>query len=175
MYWSNVLRNLDADAAHPSVAHPGHWNDPDALGPGLSGLTFNQAQAQLSMWAMLAAPLILGSDPRHLSAPYVGMLENRQVLAIDQDPLGHQGTLVRSKGSGQVWIRRLANGARAVTLLNRGAAPLNMGVSASQIGLRYRRWYTWHNAWAGNSWTDRGTFTVTVAGTSARVYTISGP
>jgi alpha-galactosidase len=175
MYWSNVLRNLDADAAHPSVARPGHWNDPDALGPGLRGLTFNQAQAQVSMWAMLAAPLILGSDPRALSTQYLAMLENRQVLAIDQDPLGRQGTLLRSQGSGQVWVRQLAGGVRAVALLNRGATPLKMGVSATQMGLRYRRWYSWHNVWAGNSWTDRGTWTVTVPGTSVRVYRISGP
>ena len=63
----NVLRNLDHDAAHPAAAGPGHWNDPDYLGPGL-GMTPAEARAQLSMWAIVAAPLILGSDPRTLSA-----------------------------------------------------------------------------------------------------------
>ena len=60
--FKNVLRNLDRDAAHPRAASPGHWNDPDYLGPGL-GMTASQARAQFSMWAMVAAPLILGSDP----------------------------------------------------------------------------------------------------------------
>ena len=62
----NVLRNLDHDAAHPTAAGPGHWNDPDYLGPEL-GMTPAEAQAQFSMWAIVAAPLILGSDPRALS------------------------------------------------------------------------------------------------------------
>ena len=69
----NVLRNLDHDAAHPRAAGPGRWNDPDYLGPEL-GMTAAEAQAQLTMWAIVAAPLILGSDPRSLSPGSVAML-----------------------------------------------------------------------------------------------------
>jgi alpha-galactosidase len=91
--FQNVLRNLDHDAAHPKAAGPGHWNDPDYLGPQL-GMTGAEAQAQMTMWAILAAPLILGSDPRKLSPAVIMMLKNPQVIAIDQDPLGVQGTFV---------------------------------------------------------------------------------
>jgi alpha-galactosidase len=63
-HFSNVLRNMDADAAHPEAAGPGRWNDPDALGPQI-GLTADQAQAQMSMWAILAAPLIRRIRPAH--------------------------------------------------------------------------------------------------------------
>ena len=118
----NVLRNLDHDAAHPTAAGPGHWNDPDYLGPGL-GMTSAEAQAQFSMWAIVAAPLMLGSDPRALPPATIKMLENRQVIAVDQDPLGIQGTVVeQGAGSGQAWSKPLAGGAAAVALLNRGAA-----------------------------------------------------
>src|SRR5581483_1338115 len=132
--WVNVLRNLDRDADHPGAAGPGHWNDPDYLGPEL-GMTAAQAQAQLSMWAIVAAPLILGSDPRALSSTTISMLENREVLAVDQDRLGVQGTMIAQRGSTQVWAKPLAGGQVAVALLNRGVQPASIGVSAAEMGL----------------------------------------
>jgi alpha-galactosidase len=74
------------------------------------------------MWAITAAPLILGSDPRSLSPGSIAMLENAGAIAIDQDPLGAQGALVDQQGSGQVWVKPLSNGDRAVALLNRGGS-----------------------------------------------------
>src|ERR1019366_1851030 len=132
--FANVLRNLDADAAHPRAAGPGHWNDPDYLGPEL-GMTNAESQAQLSMWAIVAAPLILGSDPRSLSPAMITMLENRQVIAIDQDPLGIQGTPIQQHGTAQVWVKPLVGGSRAVALLNRGRRARRITPSARAIGL----------------------------------------
>jgi alpha-galactosidase len=152
--FKNVLRNLDADAAHPKAAGRGHWNDPDYLGPGL-GMTLAESQAQLSMWAMVAAPLILGSNPRALSPATFSMLKNRQVIAIDQDRLGIQGAVVQTQGSGQVWARRLAGGDRAVALLNRGSQTLRITTTLSKVGLapgrRYRLQNLWTNATATTS------------------------
>lgn len=148
--FTNVLRNLDHDAAHPTAAGPGHWNDPDYLAPEL-GMTGSEAQAQFSMWAILAAPLILGSDPRALSGATIEMLENRQVIAIDQDPLGIQGRVVDQKGSGQVWSKPLAGGQAAIALLNRGAQPLEITTSASQAGLRSAAHYEVHDLWSGTT------------------------
>ena len=130
----NVLRNLSHDTGTSSDPQPGiqtaagppgkpasspiawgHWNDPDNLGPGL-GMTDTEAQSQLSMWAMVAAPLILGSDPRLLSTTNLNMLTNPRVIAIDQDSLGAQGYLLSKSGSAQVWVKPLAGGARAVAL-----------------------------------------------------------
>jgi alpha-galactosidase len=142
----NVLRNLDHNAAHPKAARGGRWNDPDYLGPGL-GMTRTEARTQLSMWAMLAAPLILGSDPRVLSPASVSMLENPEVIAVDQDPLGIQGTVVQSEGAGQVWSKRLVRG-RAVALLNRGSRTLRIATTARRVGLRRARRYTLQNLWA---------------------------
>lgn len=154
-----VLRNLDQDSTpYPTIqkaAGPpgssgiawGHWNDPDYLGPGL-GMTSTQAQSQLSMWAMVAAPLILGSDPRSLSSTSINMLENRRVIAIDQDPLGVQGWLVSQTSPGeQVFVKPLAGGARAVALLNRGSNSQQITTSASAVGLPRVSRYTLRNAW----------------------------
>lgn len=170
--WVDVLRNLDADAAHPEAAGPGHWNDPDYLGPEL-GMTSGEAQAQFTMWAMLAAPLIIGSDPRFLSQGAVNMLENPQVIAIDQDPLGVQGTLVAQQGAGQVWVKPLSNGDRAVALLNTGSSNAQIGTLASAIGLPTTRYYQVSDLWQGTSTTTTGDISAAVPPSSAVLYRVS--
>ncbi|TMM07115.1 MAG: hypothetical protein E6G05_03310 [Actinobacteria bacterium] len=170
--FSDVLRNLDADAAHPEAAGPGHWNDPDYLGPEL-GMTSAQAQAQLSMWAILAAPLILGSDPRSLSAGSLAMLENPNLIAIDQDPLGAQGTLFGQQGSGQIWVKPLNNGDRAVALLNRGSSPQQISTVAWHVGLpptgNYHITDVWQNTLAGTT----GGISASLPPSSVALYRVS--
>ena len=170
--FADVLRNLDHDAAHPTAARPGAWNDPDYLGPEL-GMTAAEARAQLSMWAIVAAPLILGSDPRKLSARSVRMLENRGVIEVDQDPLGVQGRIVARRGEGQAWSRPLKGGDRAVALLNRGATRLRITVSAAQLGLPRARAYRLHDLWAGSSRTTTGAISSLVAGHSSVLYRVT--
>jgi len=167
----NVLRNLDHDASQPTAAGPGHWNDPDYLGPEL-GMTSSEAQAQLSMWAIVAAPLILGSDPRALSDSTITMLTNRQVIAVDQDPLGIQGTVVEQEGDGQVWSKPLAGGQAAVALLNRGSEPLRITTDASTLGLRSAAAYEVRDLWAGTTETTAGPLEATVAPDSAVLYRV---
>ena len=168
----DVLRNLDHDAAHPGAARPGHWSDPDYLGPGL-GMTPAEARAQLSMWAIVAAPLILGSDPRALSVPTVKMLSNPQVIAVDQDPLGIQGRPVQQQGSGQVWSKPLLGGGRAVALLNRGTAPLRITTSTTKVGLAAAREYALQDLWAHTARTTTGAITAVVAAHSVVLYRVT--
>jgi len=170
--FDDVLRNLDADAAHPQAAGPGHWNDPDYLGPEL-GMTSAEAQAQLSMWAILAAPLILGSDPRTLSPQTIAMLTNPQVIAVDQDPLGVQGTLVATQGAAQVWAKPLAGGERAVALLNRGGDPLQVTTSAPGVGLPAAGLFQSQDLWAGTTSVTTGTISASVGGDSADLFRVS--
>jgi alpha-galactosidase len=168
----NVLRNLAADAAHPRAAGPGHWNDPDYLGPEL-GLTSTEARAQMSMWAIVAAPLILGSDPRKLSRATINMLENRQVIAIDQDRLGVQGTPIQRHGAGQVWIKPLVGGRRAVALLNRGGTAVRITTGAAAVGLSPAGRYQVENLWTHTSTTTSGPITALVSPHSAVLYRVT--
>jgi alpha-galactosidase len=170
----HVLRNMDHDAAHPEAAGPGHWNDPDYLGPEL-GMTAAQAQAQLSMWAVLAAPLVLGSDPRALSAQAVAMLRNREVIAIDQDPLGIQGRLVGEEGSaGQVWVKPLEGGGCAVALLARGPEAVRIRTSVEAIGLPpARAGYRVRDVWRAEAWRTSGAIDAVVAAESAELYRVA--
>jgi alpha-galactosidase len=170
--WSDVLRNLDHDAAHPEAAGPGHWNDPDYLGPEL-GMTADQARAQFTMWSVLAAPLIVGSDVRSLSQNTIDMLTNRDVLAVDQDKLGVQGTKIATQGSGEVWVRRLSNGDRAVALLNRGGTPLTIATSATATGLGHASQYTLNDLWSHTRTESAGTIRATVPPGSAMLYRVS--
>ena len=170
--WPDVLRNLDDDAAHPEAAGPGHWNDPDYLGPEL-GMTAAESQAQFTMWSMVAAPLMIGSDVRALSPATIAMLTNRDVLAVDQDRLGVQGTRISKQGNGDVWVKPLANGDRAVALLNRGSTPLTIRTSTDATGLPHSSQYKLHDLWTGKTTETAGGITTTVPPQSAVLYRVS--
>jgi alpha-galactosidase len=169
--FKNVLRNLDRDAGHPKKAGPGHWNDPDYLGPQL-GMTSAEARAQLTMWAIVAAPLMLGSDPRKLSPATVRMLENKQVIAIDQDRLGIQGRAIRTEGSGQVFVKPLAGGQRAVALLNRGTSPIRISTSTLAIHIKRAAGYRLANPWSRKTAKTTGRISARVGPDSVVLYRV---
>ncbi len=116
-------------------AGPGAWNDPDMLQAGLGGMSPDEYRTQVTLWSILAAPLLLGHDPRHMTPEIKALLTNREVIAIDQDPLGKQGHRLLQRGEAEVWARPLSDGATAVALFNRGAMPANLEVRWSELGL----------------------------------------
>ncbi len=138
--WScggSFVRILDRQAGLEKYAGPGGWNDPDMLEVGNGGMTTSEYRAHFSFWSLLSAPLMAGNDLRTMSAETRDILSNRDVIAIDQDPLGAQGRRVRKEGPREVWAKDLADGGRAVILFNRGTAPATMAVSWTEIGLPY--------------------------------------
>nr|BFF21233.1 NPCBM/NEW2 domain-containing protein [Promicromonospora thailandica] len=146
--FKDVLRNFDANARHPEVAGPGHFSDPDYLGPEL-GMTTEEFRTQMSLWTVAAAPLIISSDPRTLSDASMDILLDEDVLAIDQDRLGVQGTRVGPAGTTETWAKPLTDGSVAVALLNRGDAPTEVSTTARDLGLRGRSFEvldTWTDA-----------------------------
>ena len=92
--WSSITSLVDQDAPLAPYAGPGHWNDPDMLEVGNGGLSEDESQSHFSMWAMLAAPLLAGNDLRSMPSAVQTILTNTEVIAVDQDPLGKQATLV---------------------------------------------------------------------------------
>ena len=165
--FTDVLRNIDADAAAPQAAGPGHWNDPDYLGPG-QGMTAAQFRSQFSMWAMLAAPLMVSDNLTKISSASLQAVENSEVIAVDQDPAGIQGTLLSTSGNGQVWVKPLSDGSRAVALLNRGSSATLITTSASAVGLPSASSYTLRNLWTHNTSSTGGTISAEVpAGSTA--------
>jgi alpha-galactosidase len=129
-----VVQILDTVDGLQSYAGPGHWNDPDMLEVGNSGMSLTEYRAHFSMWCLLAAPLMAGNDIRSMTADIRDILTNKEVIAIDQDPLGREGHRVKRADGLEVWAKQLADGGRAVALLNRTAAEAKVTASWTDIG-----------------------------------------
>lgn len=113
-----VLQILDKNEPLRRFAGPGHWNDPDMLEVG-NGMTVGEDRAHFAMWCMMAAPLILGNDIRNMSKETADIILNKEMIAIDQDPLGVQGLRYRVESGIEYWLKPLENGDWAFTILNR--------------------------------------------------------
>ena len=146
---SHIGFDLQLDLAQ--YAGPGHWNDPDMLEVGNGGMTDTEYRTHMSLWSLLAAPLLAGNDLRDVSPAILDLLTNKEVIAVDQDQLGKQATRVAKQGDLEVWARPLAGGAYAVGLFNRGGATSKVTARWSDIGLS-------GNAHVRDLWTraDRG-------------------
>lgn len=132
--WESMARIGFGQNGREKYAGPGHWNDPDMLEIGNGGMTDTEYRTHMSLWSVLAAPLLAGHDVRTMSASLKEILTNREVVAIDQDKLGKQGFRVRQDGELEVWEKPLASGV-AVGLFNRGGAPARMTVKWSEVGV----------------------------------------
>src|SRR5581483_11637650 len=116
-------------------ARPGHWNDPDMLEVGNGGMSETEYRTHMSLWAILAAPLLAGNDLRNMSAATRDILCNREVVAVDQDKAGHEGYRVAQDGDREVWAKPLAGGNWAVGLFNRGASAATVTVKWDDLKL----------------------------------------
>ena len=125
---------------------PGHWNDPDMLEVGNGGMKAVEYRTHMSLWAILAAPLLAGNDLSNMTPETLSILANKGVIAIDQDPMGKQGDRVQAEGPLEIWARPLAGGAKAVGLFNFGDRPARMDVTTAQVGLKGA--HTLHDVWA---------------------------
>ncbi len=161
--FADVLRNIDADAAAPQAAGPGHWNDPDYLAPD-QGMSATQFRSQLSMWTMLAAPLMISDALTRISPASLAAVQNTEVIAIDQDPGGVQGTLLSSSGRAQVWVKPLIDGSRAVALLNRSSGATRIETRASAVGLPPASSYRLLNVWTHKASSTHGSISAEVPG-----------
>jgi alpha-galactosidase len=104
-----------SQAGLEQFAKPGHWNDADMLEVGNGGMTADEYRTQMSLWAILAAPLLAGNDLSKMDETTKSILMNTEVIAVDQDKLGMQGFRL---GPLQTWVRPLADGSKAVALFN---------------------------------------------------------
>jgi alpha-galactosidase len=131
---NGLVQIIDQLAPIYSYAGPGHWNDPDMLEVGNGGMTKEEYRTHFSMWAMWSAPLLAGNDLEHMTADTREILLNKEVIAIDQDTLGLQARRVKKVGDLEVWSKQLADGGRAVVLLNRGEKAANASADWTDLG-----------------------------------------
>jgi alpha-galactosidase len=118
-------------------AGPGHWNDPDMLEVGNGGMNVDEYKTHMSLWAILAAPLLAGNDLSTMTPETVALLTNRDVIAVDQDAAGKQGDRASAEGPIEVWVRPLADGSKAVGIFNRHQLPLTAHIDFRSLGFAH--------------------------------------
>jgi alpha-galactosidase len=118
--WDRIYAILSQQDGLAKYAGPGHWNDPDVLEVGNGKLSLQENWSHFAMWAMLASPLLAGNDLPNMKPEIKAILTNKDVIAIDQDRLGRQGTRAYSDGEVEVWTRPLSGGALAIAVLDAG-------------------------------------------------------
>jgi len=134
--WDSMTRiGFSQDPLAP-WARPGHWNDPDMLEIGNGGMNDAEYKTHMSLWSILAAPLLAGNDLRNMPPNILAILTNREVIAINQDRDGKQGKRLSKSGDQEVWVRPLSGGAQAVGLFNRGAEPAAVTVKWADLGMK---------------------------------------
>jgi len=129
------------DKCSPYAA-PGRWNDPDMLvvgwvgwGPALhySQLTPDEQYTHITLWSLLASPLLIGCDLNQLDPFTLNLLTNDEVLAVNQDPLGKQGIQIRKTEEFEIWAKELEDGSKAVGLFNKTEKPVNVPVEMKDL------------------------------------------
>ena len=130
----SILWNYTYNLPLGRFQHPGNWDDPDYIIGGAPGVTLRQTKTQMSLWAMMSAPLILSSNVAKLTPSAVRALGNERVIAIDQDPLGRMATLVWRTPARDVLIKPLIRGQYAVAVLDHSYSPISVALTPSALG-----------------------------------------
>jgi alpha-galactosidase len=140
--WNSMAKigfgQVDLGPEHVDLApyaKPGHWNDPDMLEIGNGGMSDTEYRTHMSLWALLAAPLLAGNDLRSVSPATLAILTNAEVIAVDQDKGGRQGHRISKTGEQEVWAKQLDGGAQAVGLFNLAAEPAKVTVRWPDVGM----------------------------------------
>jgi alpha-galactosidase len=123
-----------SQAGLSKYAGPGHWNDPDMLEVGNGGMTEDEYRTHMTLWVILAAPLLSGNDLSKMTPQTKELLMNREVIAVDQDKLGKEGDRVWAEGPEEIWAKPLSGGATAVGLFNRGESERVVSLKLASVG-----------------------------------------
>ena len=142
--WSSVESIGFGQAGHEAFAGPGHWNDPDMLvvgkvgwGPQLHStrLSPNEQYTHISLWALLASPLLIGCDMTQMDEFTYSLLSNDEVLDVNQDVLGKQASRIAQYDGLEIWSKELEDGSKAVGLFNRSLFAASLTVTWKELGL----------------------------------------
>ncbi|WP_294304916.1 NPCBM/NEW2 domain-containing protein [uncultured Sphingomonas sp.] len=174
-HWSRMLTNLDTSATRALYAHPHTWNDPDMLFVGSGEFDANhmtEARSHFAMWAMMNAPLLIGFDLRKANAEQLALLGNRAIIALNQDPGANQAVPAYLSDDVQIFVKSLANGDKAVAILNRTAAPVQPVLTVDHLKLRGEVAMT--DLWTGAKSRFSGETKLTLAPHQTLIYRVTG-
>jgi alpha-galactosidase len=160
--WGSLRGIIQRNLPLAQYARPGAWNDPDMLEVGNGKMTDTEYRTHFSMWAIMAAPLLIGSDIRKATPATLEILGNRDVIAVDQDPLGVQGSVISQDQGKYVVVKRLANGDRAVALYNETDRAATISTTAAAAGLAQAPAYRVKDLWTKTVRETAGVVSATV-------------
>ncbi|MFE0101266.1 NPCBM/NEW2 domain-containing protein [Streptomyces sp. NPDC059009] len=160
--WGSMLSIMKQNLPLARYAGPGQWNDPDMLEVGNGGMTDTEYRTHFSMWSVMAAPLLIGSDLRKATPATFDILGNKEVIAVDQDPLGKQGEVLSSEGGRWVVAKEMKDGSRVVALFNETGSAQSISTTAKAVGLPAADGYTLRDLWQHKSYNTAGTIAATV-------------
>uniref|UniRef100_A0A1J3JBI8 Alpha-galactosidase n=1 Tax=Noccaea caerulescens TaxID=107243 RepID=A0A1J3JBI8_NOCCA len=155
--WASMTTIADLNNQWASYAGPGGWNDPDMLEVGNGGMTYEEYRGHYSIWALMKAPLLIGCDVRNMTAETFEILSNKEVIAVNQDPLGVQGRKIQVNGGDdcqQVWSGPLSGDRMVVALWNRCSEPATIAASWDMIGLESSLSVSVRDLWQHKDVTD---------------------
>jgi hypothetical protein len=175
--WADIAKRFNYVAEWQPYAGPGAFNDYDSIEVGNGsndGLTAVERQTQISLWALGAAPFILGVDLTHLDQTDLQKyLENSEVLAVDQDSIAAKRVL--NTGNQQVFAKREPNGDTIVGLFNTGGKTEEVSVPASTVGLpENESGYSVHDVWTGETKKTSSTISAVVPSHGVVLYRVRG-
>ena len=171
--YSKMVSIFQKNLPLAQYAKPGAWNDPDMLEVGNGKMTPAEYRSHFSLWAIMAAPLLIGADLRKVSTENYATLLNKDVITIDQDSLGVQGKQISASGNKYVLSKPLANGDYAVALFNNNSSAQTITTSASAIGIGTSSSYNLKDLWSKSTRSTTGTISVSVPAHETVVYRVS--
>jgi alpha-galactosidase len=171
--YSRMLSIFHSNVGLTSFAGPGHWNDPDMLEIG-NGMSATEDRSEFSLWSEMAAPLISGTNLVNASSTTLSILTNKNVITVDQDSLGKQGTEVSSSGGLDVLAKPLANGDVSVALFNENSSTATISTTAAAIGKTGASSYTLTDLWSGAQTTTTSKISASVAGHGTVMFRVAG-
>ncbi|MFF8372928.1 NPCBM/NEW2 domain-containing protein [Streptomyces lydicus] len=171
--WSSMLDIAKQNLPLAPYAGPGHWNDPDMLEVGNGGMTDTEYRSHFSLWAMMSAPLLIGSDLRKATPETFEILSNKDVIALDQDALGKQATVLKSDSGRWTLVKQLADGGRAVALFNETGQPQRITTTARDAGLPQSAGYRLRDLWQHRDTHTTGTVSATVPAHGTTVFRVT--
>lgn len=175
--WSRMLHNLDSSARRPLYAHPGSWNDPDMLYIGAGEFDADhlvEARSHFSLWAMLNAPLMIGYDLSKAPPALLEIFGNSRIIAVNQDPAGNQAVLAFDTNDLQIFVKTLANGDKAVAVVNRTGGPLSGALTPQHLKFLADADVALTDLWTGQQVSFRGEHKFELAAHQTLIFTAHG-
>lgn len=183
-YGAGILDILEINAGLDKYAGPNGWNDPDMLVVGLygkkgapstglggTGCTDTEYQSQMSLWCLMAAPLMITCDVRNMNEATKRILTNKDIIAIDQDPLGIQAERKLKTDLLQIFVKPLSNGDVALGILNTSDQEQTIEVNPETLGIFNKR--KAKDLWSGQTMKTGKRIKVKMAAHETKVFRLS--